>query len=193
MTLTLSTGITGLDHVLGGGLRLLERLAGAGVSGSLLIRGGAGVGKSVLAAQIAVTVADAMGGDVVYGWVELLPVELAAQLGGFKLSNLGPRVLPPFKEAPARDKNPRIFTSLLDLGDEGVEPDRLGDAITRLLDDVTAGNGNPKVLVIDSLSNCYKLGSDVPRPLADAIIKLAAARGLMLVLVEEVSDEKQSN
>lgn len=193
MTLTLSTGITGLDHVLGGGLRLLERLAGAGVSGSLLIRGGAGVGKSVLAAQIAVTVADAMGGDVVYGCVELLPVELDAQLGGFKFSKLGPRVLPPFNEAPARDENPRIFTSLLDLGDEGVEPERLGDAITRLLDDVAAGNGNPKVLVIDSLSNGYKLGSDVPRPLADAIIKLAAARGLMLVLVEEVSDEKQSN
>ena len=86
--LLLSTSIPGLDLVLGGGLRLLERLPQAGVSGSLLLRGTPGAGKSLLGMQIAVAVADALGGDVACGCVEILPVELDAQLALFATPKL---------------------------------------------------------------------------------------------------------
>jgi KaiC/GvpD/RAD55 family RecA-like ATPase len=192
MTRTVSTGIAGLDYVLGGGLRLVERLSGVPQSGSLLIRGGAGVGKTVLAAQIAIEVAHALGGDVVYGCVELLPIELDAQIAGLHLEHLGPRVLPPFDPVPPRSDKPRLFASLLDLGEDGPSPERLGGALSKLLGDVKQVGGQPRVLVIDSLSSGYRLGGDAPRPLIDAIVKLAAEQGVLLILVEETIEEKQS-
>ena len=66
-TQLLSSQISGLDLILGGGVRLLCRVPEAEASASLLVRGGPGTGKSVLGLQLALTLADSLGGDVACG------------------------------------------------------------------------------------------------------------------------------
>lgn len=50
----------------------------------MLVRGGPGTGKSVLAADLALRMARAVGGDVLYACVEILPSEVLAQRMGFE-------------------------------------------------------------------------------------------------------------
>jgi KaiC/GvpD/RAD55 family RecA-like ATPase len=189
--LLLSTSIPGLDLVLGGGLRLLERLPQAGVSGSLLLRGTPGAGKSLLGMQIAVAVADALGGDVACGCVEILPVELDAQLALFETPKLHRPVLaPPFPLLEAGKG--RLLAGVIDLGPSGEEPEHLESALLALLDAVRAAGAGPRVLVIDSLSDGYRLGASAPRTLADGLCKLAAEQGLFLSLLEEVTGAEPS-
>ncbi len=184
--LLLSTSIPGLDLVLGGGLRLLERLPQAGVSGSLLLRGTPGAGKSLLGMQIAVAVADALGGDVACGCVEILPVELDAQLALFTTPKLHRPVLaPPFPQVEAGKG--RLLAGVIDLGQSGEEPEHLESALLALLDAVRAAGAGPRVLVVDSLSDGYRLGASAPRTLADGLCKLAAEQGLFLILLEEIT------
>lgn len=184
--LLLSTSIPGLDLVLGGGLRLLERLPQAGVSGSLLLRGTPGAGKSLLGMQIAVAVADALGGDVACGCVEILPVELDAQLALFATPKLHRPVLaPPFPQVEAGQG--RLLAGVIDLGQSGEEPEHLESALLALLDAVRAAGARPRVLVVDSLSDGYRLGASAPRTVADGLCKLAAEQGLFLILLEEIT------
>ncbi|HMU41537.1 MAG TPA: hypothetical protein PKE31_21195 [Pseudomonadota bacterium] len=184
--LLLSTSIPGLDLVLGGGIRLLERLPQAGVSGSLLLRGTPGAGKSLLGMQIAVAVADALGGDVACGCVEILPVELDAQLALFTTPKLHQPVLaPPFPQVETGKG--RLLAGVIDLGQSGEEPEHLESALLALLDAVRAAGAGPRVLVVDSLSDGYRLGASAPRTLADGLCKLAAEQGLLLVLLEETT------
>jgi KaiC/GvpD/RAD55 family RecA-like ATPase len=184
--LLLSTSIPGLDLVLGGGIRLLSRLPQAGVSGSLLLRGTPGAGKSLLGMQIAVAVADALGGDVACGCVEILPVELDAQLALFTTPKLHRPVLaPPFPQVETGKG--RLLAGVIDLGQSGEEPEHLESALLALLDAVRAAGAGPRVLVVDSLSDGYRLGASAPRTLADGLCKLAAEQGLLLILLEETT------
>lgn len=81
---TVRSGSVGLDLVLGGGPRLLRRVSGSNKeSATVLVRGGPGAGKSVLATDLALRLARALGGDVLYACVELLPNEVLAQRMGF--------------------------------------------------------------------------------------------------------------
>lgn len=186
------TGIPGLDLVLGGGVRLIERTPKAGLSGSLLIRGTPGAGKSLLGMQLALAIADELRGDVACGCIEILPVELESQLAGFvppsveERPRLNRHVLsPPF--SLAEDDFGRLFAAVMDLGSEGEERQNLEAALAALLDAVQEAGGRPRVLIVDSLSDGYGIASSAPRTLADGLCKLAAERGLFLILLEEIS------
>ncbi|WP_163990368.1 RAD55 family ATPase [Pyxidicoccus caerfyrddinensis] len=190
----ITVDIPGLDLALGGGIWAVRRLPEAHASATLLIRGPPGSGKTAFGTQLAVALGLALKGDVAYGCVELLPVELQAQYANLQTSGARAKVLiPPFqKEESAEGRGCRIFAGLLDLGASGQEQTRLGPAIHALLDEVSRAGGRPRVLVIDSLSEGYGLGGSAPRPLADALPKLAAELGLILVLLEETIDSRPS-
>lgn len=190
--------IHGLNLILGGGVPVLRRYADYDESATLLLRGPPGSGKTVFGTQLAGAVArllvEGTMFDVVYGCVELLPTELAAQHEGLTPRELPERVVvPPFPEVvePHTGKECRIYAGLLNLtaGDEqaGIE-----QAIEALLAKAMTAGGKPRVLVIDSLSDGYNLGSAAPRILADAICKIAVERGLILILLEETIDGKPS-
>lgn len=184
-----STSDRGLDLVLGGGLCALRRGAYAEPSGSLLIRGGAGAGKTVLSLQIAMSVAKRLGGDVVYGCVELLPVELQAQqasmwsAGALRIISADAEHEPPF--AGVDPSASHVLAGLLDLGTGEHEHEHLGDAVLGLLTASRASGARPKVLVIDSLVHGYGLAATTPRAVSDGLVKLAADEGLFLILAEE--------
>lgn len=179
-----TTGITGLDLVLGGGLRFVERVAGAGESTTVLVRGAAGTGKTLLAMHLAAAVAKALSADVAVACVELLPLELQTQLAGFEET----RPLLPVRvdDEVAAGASPRIFARMLQPQPEHTD-DPMGDEVVQLLEWVTRCGGDPRVLVVDSLSDGYGLGGKIARAAADALAKLAAQRGLCLILVEEVT------
>ncbi len=72
------------DDILGGGVRLLRRVSGSDTeSATILIRGGPGTGKSVLATEWAVQVAHSLKADVLYVCTEILPTEVIVQHLGF--------------------------------------------------------------------------------------------------------------
>lgn len=174
---------------------MVERVPGVPRSTTVLVRGAPGAGKTVFGFQLAGAIARALKGDVAYGCIELLPVELQAQHASLRREGVDEEVIvPPLPQAgrsPA--KGHRLFAGLLDLGESGEEQARLGLAVHALLNQVERAGGQPRVLVIDSLSNGYNLGSSTPRQLADSLCKLAAERGLVLILLEEIVDDRPSS
>jgi len=182
------TSIDGLDLVLGGGVRLLERVPGAGESAALLVRGAAGTGKTLLANHIAATLARQLVCDVVVACLELLPTELEAQLAGFEATR---GLLPVRTGERVGGDAPRVFARIVE-PDLSREDDPIGDEMLRLLELVERSGGAPRVLVVDSLSDGYGLGGKVKRVAADALVRFAASRGLCLVLVEEVQQLRPS-
>ncbi|MBI5491114.1 MAG: hypothetical protein HY905_27530 [Deltaproteobacteria bacterium] len=201
------TGDWGLDLVLGGGLPLLARQGEAEPSTSILLRGGPGAGKTILAMQLALAVARHMRSDVAYACVELLPRELQAQHEGL-LGAQGKGIVqvPPWTRGAANSPSPsRVFAAVLDTGaaempvddssslEDLRSPERLGAGLDDLLSKATEAAGRkPRVLVVDSLSDGYGLGSSAPRLLADQLVKFAADEGLVLVLLEEMAREVAS-
>lgn len=182
--------IPGLDLVLGGGLCGVVRAGADRDSGVVLIRGEPGTGKTVCATQIAGQLARSLGGDVAYGCVELLPEELAAQHLGLARAVDEQVVTHPF--ATTAPGGCRIFAATLDLDVEHPEAANLGAALEALLGGVEAAGGRTRVLVIDSLSEGYRLGGSLSRVLIDAVCKFAAQRGLFLVLIEEAASSRAS-
>ncbi len=61
-----------------------------------------------------------------------------------------------------------------------------------LLDGIEQNGGVPRVLIVDSLSDGYGIGGKVERVAADALARLAAVRGLCLILIEEVQQLRPS-
>jgi KaiC/GvpD/RAD55 family RecA-like ATPase len=189
--MTTRAAIKGLDLVLAGGLRTVRKLGDARASTVALVRGAAGTGKTIFASHLAISEATRRGGDLVYCCIELLPTELDAQLSSltFGPEQLAVRVI--HGETEAGDAGPlRIWTSIIDIPVER-EPD-FGDELRRSIEAARTARLDPKVLVIDSLSEGYRLGGDVSRPLADALSKFAAEEGLVLVLIEEVANGHDS-
>lgn len=172
----------GLDLILGGGVRLVERVPG-GTGASVLLRGSAGAGKTLLGLHLAAVIARSLGGAVAYGCVEILPSELEAQLRSRGAGMKGVRVIYGDTESSLGvGGEVPLHLRLFDLR-EGV--DKLGEVIERFYEDVDADGTTPKVLVIDSLSDGYKLGAGVEREFADAVCKLVARMGVVLILLEE--------
>lgn len=192
----LDLDVPGLDLVLGGGLRMLERVKGRGESATLLIRGPAGSGKTVMGTQLAASIARKLETDVAYGCVELLPVELRAQHESVRSSLAREQVVLLSEPGEQPDASyVRIYSGLLDLGEGAAEESvsKLEGAVEVLLAAAERQAGRKvRVLVIDSLADGYGLGSKAPRLLADGICKLAAARGLVVVLLEEMVDVRSS-
>src|SRR5690349_3860934 len=107
---TIPTGIAGLDLLLGGGLRFIDRMEENQPSAVVLIRGAPGVGKTVLATQIAAHISQEAKTDIAYACVELLPTELRAQLEGFPKSPvLQHNYLSPFVPELIKSKEPALF------------------------------------------------------------------------------------
>jgi KaiC/GvpD/RAD55 family RecA-like ATPase len=194
MTRTIPVDIDGLNLLLGGGIPVLKRHEDFRESATLLVRGPPGSGKTILGVQLAGSLARSLGCDVAYGCVELLPSELAAQHAGIKKAEVQERVImAPFKTQKPRGNECRIFAEMLDIGSSGEEVAKLGDAIEHVLSVINDAGGKPRVLVIDSLSDGYNLGATkAPRELADALCKMAARRGMVLILLEEIVESRPS-
>ncbi|HLM43036.1 MAG TPA: hypothetical protein VK458_04165, partial [Myxococcaceae bacterium] len=75
----ITVDIPGLDLALGGGIWTVHRMPETNPSATLLIRGLPGSGKTAFGTLLAGALGRALEGDVAYGCVELLPVELQAQ------------------------------------------------------------------------------------------------------------------
>jgi KaiC/GvpD/RAD55 family RecA-like ATPase len=193
MTRTIPVDIDGLNLVLGGGVPVLKRHPDYDESAILLVRGPPGSGKTIFGVQLAGSLARKLGCDVAYGCIELLPSELAAQHAGIKWADVSERVIiAPFTKQGPKGEECRIFAEMLDLGSSREEVAKLGDAIERVLAAIERAGGQSRVLVIDSLSDGYNLGSSAPRELADALCKMAAQRGMILILLEEIVESKPS-
>lgn len=193
MRRTISLEIPGLDLVLGGGVVGVRRGGSEREGAVILIRGAPGTGKTILAMVLASSLARTFEADVVHGCVEILPEELAAQHEGLARGGKERVLVYPFEQV-ARGGT-RSFAATLDLrpNDETVEAAGLGDALAGLLAAAKDAGGDPRVLVIDSLSDGYGLGQQLPRLLVDAVCKFAIQRGLFVILVEETTDPRPSN
>lgn len=193
MTRSIPVDIHGLNLVLGGGVSVLKRHPDYDESATLLVRGAPGSGKTIFGVQLAGSLARQLGCDVAYGCVELLPSELAAQHTGIKRPDVHERVvMAPFPAQGPKGEECRIFAEMLDIGSSGEEVAKLGEAIERVLAAIERAGGRARVLVIDSLSDGYNLGASAPRELADALCKMAAQRGMILILLEEIVESKPS-
>ncbi len=192
---TVPSGSVGLDLVLGGGPRLLRHIHGASSeSATVLVRGGPGTGKSVLAADFAMRMARALGGDVLYVCVEILPSEVIAQRIGF--DGFDPTKVIDLAQPEARktsNDGPMLVTGMTEpaLTEDGGIPD-VGGMILDLVRISDERGCDPRVVVVDSLSDGYQLGSKVPRPTVDGVCKLAVEQGWVLVLVVEAVDDQAS-
>lgn len=184
---TVRSGIVGLDLALGGGFRFVRRAyAGDHESAILLVRGGPGVGKSVLAEDLALRLAAAVEGDALYFCVEVLPSEILAQRMGF--DDFDPARVADLSRKGHKDPNltkPSLILGMLDAAvDEAGVPD-VGESLLDLYRLAAARGYAPKVVVVDSLSEGYGLGASVSRVVVDGLCKLAVEQGWVLILVEE--------
>ncbi len=179
--------------ILGGEIRTVPKLADRGESAVVLLRGPAGSGKTIFAAHLAAHEALVRGGDIIYCCIELLPTELDAQLSGLTFGpehrSLRVSNLPAGSQQPAAT-TPRIFAPLIEVPATS-EPD-FGSEIEQAITAAKAAQLSPAVIVIDSLAEGYRLGTTMPRALADALAKFAAEQGLLLILVEETIDSRDS-
>lgn len=185
---TIPVDVDGLNLLLGGGVPVIKRAQDLEASASILVRGPPGSGKTILGLQLAGSIARYLRADVAYGCVEILPSEIAAQHRSLGREAIREQVLTaPFSAASVTPDGCRIFAGILDIGSSGEETSRIDAAIVGLLEEVGRCGGRPRVVVIDSLSDGYRLGASAPRELADAMCKMAASRGAILILLEEIA------
>lgn len=194
---TVRSGSVGLDLVLGGGPRLLRRISGSDAeSATVLLRGGPGTGKSILAADFALRMARALGGDVLHVCVEVLPREVLAQRLGFDGEDATKTIdlaQPGARKASGDGATFVVGMTQMETSpvEEGGGPD-LGRMIVELRRISVERGCDPRVVIVDSLSDGYGLGAGVPRPTVDGVCKLAVQQGWVLVLVEETVDDRAS-
>jgi hypothetical protein len=183
------SGDLGLDVLLGGGFRLVKRLPDT-ESATVLVRGGAGAGKTLVGLHVALELAKALGGDVVVACVEILPTEYVAQIQAAR-TDIDQRRVAVLPEKPRGGvPGPRVYCALLtELDTEA--PDLVG-CLEALGRDVASAGGKPAVFIVDSLIEGYGIGGSAPRTAADAVMKLAAQGGYGLVLCEEVRSDDAS-
>ncbi len=182
------TGDLGLDVLTGGGWRLVKRFEER-ESATIVVRGGAGSGKTLMGIQVALELARELNGDVAVGCIEILPTEYIAQLQSARPSLDASRIV----QLPAHvgeSKGPRVFVGLL----QSLDPDApdLVPNLEELADAVKIAGGKPVVFVVDSLIDGYGIGSSIDRIDADGVMKFAVQAGYGLVLCEEVATDSQS-
>ncbi|HWO21596.1 MAG TPA: hypothetical protein VNO30_22660 [Kofleriaceae bacterium] len=182
------TGDLGLDVLLGGGWRLVKRFEER-ESATVVVRGGSGVGKTLVSIQAALELASALGGDVAVGCVEILPTEYIAQLQSARPS----LALSHMAMLPARataEAGPRVYVGLLPDIDSD-KPD-LVEGLEQLARQVAVAGGKPVVFVVDSIIEGYGIGSSAQRIDVDDVMKFAANYGYGLILSEEVGADGPS-
>jgi hypothetical protein len=191
---TVRTGSVGLDLALAGGMRFVRRSHdGRGESAIVLIRGGPGTGKSVLAQDLALRLAREAAGDVLYYCVEVLPSEVLAQRAGFE--GFDPRAVVDLSREGHRSAEitgPGLALGMRDVPtDEDGVPD-VGGGLLDLVRIAATRGFEPRVVVVDCLSDGYELAQLAPRPTVDGLCKLAIEQGWVLILVEECTDDTPS-
>ena len=189
----MSPTMIGLDLILDGGLHLVRKLGDERESTVVLVRGGAGSGKTIFASHLAIAAAASRNADVVYCCIELLPSELSAQLAGIRFGAKGDRHQITVLHSgviPEVVRHPTVFASIVDVPSVD-EPD-IGSELNDALDAARAIGIVPGVLVVDSLAEGYRLGAQASRLLADAFSKFTAEQGLILILIEEAMDSRDS-
>lgn len=182
--------IMGLDLMIGGAIPMLAR-HGDRPQTSILIRGDAGTGKTVLASYLAGEFAKQFDSDVAYACIELLPIELAAQVEGLYSKEASFRVVHQW-ETPPDTSRVTLWTGILDLGERINQDENRRRFLTELpllLDAARARSGGRgvRVLVVDGVSTHYGLGALAPRTFADDLCKWAASHGLVVIVVEEAT------
>lgn len=112
--------IPGLDLMIDGPIPMIRRGGSSELSSTVLIRGGPGVGKSILAMRLASAFADELKANIAYACLELLPSELAAQQARLVGEDVDP--IPIVARAEWRDVGDSsgavVFADAVDLGDE---------------------------------------------------------------------------
>lgn len=186
------TGLRGLDRVLGGGLRALHRAGETAESGTVLVRGAAGTGKTILGLHLAAALAKGRGGGIGYVCTELLPEELAVSASAFEQTDKLAVVTLDGEMIGSEPQGRSVYHSMISV-DEG-EPgaDRLLEALPRLVRHMREKGAMARVIVVDSLAGGYQLGAGVARQVADAVAKFAVEEGVSVVLVEEALDPRPS-
>jgi KaiC/GvpD/RAD55 family RecA-like ATPase len=190
----INLGIPGLDRVLGGPLRLVERLPNQ-PSTSVLVRGGPGTGKTSLALHLAADIAKQLDGDVLFASVEMVASELRAIYDGTSGEDrLGKQVVDLVKPAadvagPDGSHATVWFANLDVVGRSGSDVHAaLESSFVELLRLAKSSTSRAvRAVVVDGLSDGYDLGAKAPRSLADGLVKFAAQEGLVLILVEETN------
>ncbi len=197
MTLrSLSPGVSGLDLVLGGGLRCVARTRDSTPVTSVLIRGGPGTGKTVLAAQLARSFAVQLGGHVAYACAEILPTEVRALLAGVLSSaDDAPLVvrIATQEKAPAPSGTGTFVVGSIETPGGNAPPAGLADQLAQFVRYSRDAVGELRVLVFDAVSEGYALGPQTPRAVVDGLYKFALDQQLILVVIEEGSEEAPSN
>lgn len=181
--------IEGLDLVLGGAIPTIAKLDDTRESTLILVRGGAGTGKTLFGIQLALDAAATRQGDVVVGLLEMLPTELRAQLTRIPFFQEGAIQVVSANDQPIVGEPPHIFASIMEVPLDGA-PD-IGVELHAVLSAARTA-GHPVALVIDAVSREYRLGNNVPRELADGLSKFAAEENLIVIVLEEVSDQQYS-
>jgi KaiC/GvpD/RAD55 family RecA-like ATPase len=194
MTTLVKLGDAGLNRVLGGGLPIVDR--GAGRANSVvLIRGPAGAGKTLFAARVACALAREASANILWACVEILPAEVRAQLEGLTDAGLPPVYANSLYSSDSVAVAPAIIAESLEI-DDGAAPTAKVDLAERLLKLLRQLQhrklATPTVIVVDSLAVGYHIGADIDRRIADGLCKMAHARGISLVLVEESDLSEQS-
>jgi KaiC/GvpD/RAD55 family RecA-like ATPase len=194
MTTLVSLGDAGLDRVLGGGLPIVDR--GAGRPNSVvLIRGPAGAGKTLFAARVAWSLARQSSANILWACVEILPAEVRAQLEGLTDAGLPSVYANSLYSSDPAAVAPAIIAESLEI-DDGAAPTAkvdLAERLLKLLHQLQHRQiATPTVIVVDSLAVGYHIGADIDRRIADGLCKMAHARGISLVLVEESDLREQS-
>jgi KaiC/GvpD/RAD55 family RecA-like ATPase len=181
----------GLDVMIRGAIPTIIR-HGDTPQTTILIRGGPGSGKTILATQLASLFAAKFSSDVVYACVNILPSELAAQAEGLCIQPPPQRIITDWK-CPAQ-ADPNFWTGMLDLKDR-TDPswtrELFQKEIVELLKSArTHSARGVRVMVVDSMNSAYGLGADSPRAFAEDIASFAAAEGLVLIVIEERDDNE---
>ncbi|MBL8680517.1 MAG: hypothetical protein JNK05_15175 [Myxococcales bacterium] len=177
-----STGLAGLDRALGGGAVLVEKLAAVAPSTTILVRGGPGAGKSLFALSLANGL---IGADqtkfALYVCLEQSMRALRAQALG-----LDPAIDVALIEDGAWGQGRLLSAALVVSPDHTLEK-AIDTELPALLDQAAVERSRaPFVLVVDAVAS--GLGANANRATVDALSKLSAQRGLVLIVVEESSD-----
>lgn len=190
---TVRSGMIGLDLALGGGFRFVRRTPKQDrESATILIRGGPGTGKSVLAEDLALRLAAELGGDALYACLEVLPSEVMAQRMGFEnFDEEGVVDLSQPKRKPTGRTAPSLILGMSEIPASEDGPD-LGRVLLDFVRVSIEQNYVPKVIVVDSLSDGYGLGTSVARSAVDGLCKLAIEQGWILILIEEAPNDSMS-
>jgi KaiC/GvpD/RAD55 family RecA-like ATPase len=186
MSDSLSNIVAGLDGLIGGPLQRINKLENDRRSCMVLLRGGYGSGKTILAAALALGAAEQLKADVAYFLTETLPAEFRAQL-----QRLG-FVTPGHDEVFERAR-PALRTALVE-ENLAAHPQEIPGRLEEL-----RGLQSPRgrhtrrfaVMVVDAIDGSR--WSATNREAVDGLSKFSAEEGLSTIVTEEIGSPQSGS